>query len=158
MQGSLPLGRLVFQIQQYLAKNNLTGEFAFEVDMVVNRVRVPKVDAVFLTPDQLRQQAAIDAGRKGRPMLRLARLRVAPELVIESLSLGHELHDRQTKRQWYSGFGIPNYWLFDAYRRTLECLRLKDGDYQVDVAGKESELISIGMLPGLIVELGKIWI
>jgi Uma2 family endonuclease len=132
------------------------GSDVSEVDLVVNQIRVPRVDPVFITPEQLHRQAVVQAKHKRRSNVRYGRLRIAPERVIESISPGHELHDRQTKRQWYSGFGIPNYWLFDAYRRTLECLRLDNGEYQVDVAGKDLEKISVSMFPGLTVDLSKI--
>lgn len=157
LQGSLPLRRLIRQVERHLEDALLPGEFAFEVDMVINRVRLPIVDAVFLTPDQLRMQEAIDAGRPNKKGLRFGRLRVPPQLVIESISPGHELHDRQTKFDWYRGFGIPNYWLFDAYRRTLECLELEQGNYIVNVAGKDSDEIAPAMLPGLKLQLGKVW-
>jgi Uma2 family endonuclease len=155
---SLPLSRLTDQIKYHLAKFSIPGEFGFEVDLVVNNIRVPKVDAVFLTPAQLQQQAAVQAKRVQRKKVRYGRLRVAPELVIESISPGHELHDRQTKRQWYCSFGIPNYWLFDAYGRTLECLRLHDGQYETDVAGKEMDDVAPSMFPGLTIHLGQVWL
>src|SRR5580704_6194169 len=96
LQGSLPLKRLVSQVESHLKQHGIGSEFAFEVDLVVNQVRVPRVDCVLLTPQQLAQQASIDAKQKRRPNVRYGRVRVVPELVIESLSPGHELHDRQT--------------------------------------------------------------
>jgi hypothetical protein len=97
LEGSLPLRRLTRQVERHIEESPAPGEFAFEVDMVINRIRVSRVDAVFLTSDQLRRQSEIQAARKQRPGVRYGRLRVAPELVIESISIGHELHDRQTK-------------------------------------------------------------
>ncbi|HWE01706.1 MAG TPA: Uma2 family endonuclease [Tepidisphaeraceae bacterium] len=113
---------------------------------------------MFLTPDQLQWQAAAQAARKKPTRLRYGRLRVAPELVIESISLGHELHDRQTKLQGYRDFGIPNYWLLDPVRRTLDCLRLANSEYQPDAAGKDLERVTCSMFPGLDIQLQHIWI
>jgi Uma2 family endonuclease len=127
------------------------------VDIVVHNIRVPRVDAVFLTPEQLRKQEQAQAKRKSRSKLRYGRLRVPPELVIESVSPGHELHDQKTKREWYRGFGIPNYWIFDAHRKSLECLRLVDGDYQTDVLGNNNDQIRPTMFPGLTIRLAKVW-
>ena len=149
--------RLARQIEDHLKEAGKVGEFGFEVDLVVNQIRVPKVDAVFLTPEQLRQQAQAQARRPNRSKLRYGRLRVVPELVIESLSPGHELHDRKTKRNWYRAFGIPNYWLFDAHRRSLKCLRLVDGKYQTDVVGNKREQVQPAMFLGLIIHLAKVW-
>jgi Uma2 family endonuclease len=158
LDGSLPLTRLVDQVKFHLFKHSIPGEFGFEVDLVVNNIRVPKVDAVFLTPQQLQHQAALQAKRDPRRKVRYGRLRVPPELVIESISPGHELHDRQTKRKWYCGFEIPNYWLFDAYNHTLECLRLKAGEYRTDVAGKDQDELEPAMFPGLTIRLGQVWL
>jgi Uma2 family endonuclease len=157
LQGSIPLRRLVRQVERHLEDNSLPGEFAFEVDMVINRVRVPRVDAVFLTSEQLQQQAAIDEQRRRPRGVKFGRLRVAPELIIESLSLGHELHDRQTKREWYRGFGIPHFWLFDPFRHTLECLRLQDDDYVADASGRDAEQVAPSLFKGLAIQLGAVW-
>ncbi len=135
LEGSFPLRRLVRQVERHMEQNAIPGEFAFEVDMVINQIRVPRVDAVLLTVEQLQRQAALQAARSRRRGLRYGRLRVAPELVIESISQGHELHDRQTKLEWYRGFGIVNYWLLDPFARTLECLRLVNDDYQRKARG-----------------------
>ncbi|HWE98068.1 MAG TPA: Uma2 family endonuclease [Tepidisphaeraceae bacterium] len=158
LEGSLPLRRLVRQIENHLNQTGTSGEFGFEMDLVINRIRVSRVDAAFLTPGQLARQMEAQARLPKRTKLRYGRLRVAPELVIESASPGHELHDRQVKREWYRGFGIPNYWMLDPYRKTLECLRLADGDYQTDVARKDTDEVAPKMFSGLSIQLGKVWI
>ena len=84
LEGSLPLRRLVRLVERHLEQSGGGGEFAFEADMVVNRIRVPRVDAVFLTPTQLQHQQAMQALRPaGRPLkkkLRYVRLRVPRNL------------------------------------------------------------------------------
>jgi Uma2 family endonuclease len=158
LEGSLPLRRLVRQIENHLNQAGASGEFGFEMDLVISRIRVPRVDAAFLTPEQLARQMEAQSRLPKRSKLRYGRLRVAPELVIESASPGHELHDRQVKREWYCGFGIPNYWILDPYRRTLECLRLQGSDYQVDVSGKDLEEVAPKMFSRLSIQLSKVWI
>lgn len=157
LEGSLPLRRLVRQVERHLEQNNLPGEFAFEVDIVVNRIRVPRVDAVLLTPAQLQQQAAIEAARKRRKGVKFGRLRVPPTLVIESLSLDHEDHDEVTKRAWYRGFGIPHYWLLNPFRRALECLKLEQGEYETEASGRDSDQVAPSLFPGLTIQLATIW-
>lgn len=158
LQGSMPLRRLIRQVERHLEQHNLPGEFALEVDMVVNRIRVPRVDAVFLTPGQLQQQAAIEATRKRRNKeVKFGRLRVPPELVIESLSLDHEDHDEVTKREWYRDFGIPHYWLLDPFRHTLECLKLERGEYKTDARGRDSDPVTPSLFPRLTIQLAPVW-
>jgi Uma2 family endonuclease len=159
LEGSLPLRRLARQIERHLEDNGLPGEFAFEVDLVVNRIRVPRVDAVFLTAEQIEMQAAIEATRKKRRgQVRYGRLRVAPTLIIESISIGHELHDRQTKYEWYRRFGVAHYWLLNPFARTLECLRLVENSYVTDAEGHDAMEITPTLFPGLTIHLDRIWI
>jgi Uma2 family endonuclease len=40
-------------------------------------------------------------------------LRVAPLLVVETLSPSTALHDRNTKKAHYERMGVPSYWLLD---------------------------------------------
>ena len=61
LEGSIPLRRLVRAIERHLEKTGIPGEFGFEVDLVLARDRVPRVDAVFLTLEQLEQQKQIQA-------------------------------------------------------------------------------------------------
>jgi Uma2 family endonuclease len=53
---------------------------------------------------------------------------------------------------------VANYWLLDAFARTLECLRLEDGSYAREVRGEGDQMIEPGMFPGLVIELGEIWL
>ena len=46
---SVALQRLVFGVQQYLAGKGLPTDFGYEVDVVVGDIRVPKVDAVYMS-------------------------------------------------------------------------------------------------------------
>jgi Uma2 family endonuclease len=158
LQGSLPLGRLVRQVERHMETNRLPGEFAFEVDLIIDPIRVARVDAVLLSAEQLQQQARIEARRKRPPPITYGRLRVAPQLIIESISIGHELHDRQTKLGWYRSFGVSHYWLLDPFRRTLDCLRLERDDYVIDAAGKDEAEVSPTLFPALVLRLREIWI
>ena len=85
------------------------------------------------------------------------RILVPPTLVIESLSPGHEAHDRRTKRKWYAEFGVPNYWLFDPFARSMECLMLESGTYRVDRHARGDDELRPSLFPGLVVPLGEVW-
>ena len=52
---------------------------------------------------------------------------------------------------------MANYWLLDPFRRTLECLVLRDRTLHVDVAGREAEELRPSLFPGLVLRLGGIW-
>ena len=79
-----------------------------------------------------------------------------PTLVIESVRLGHERHDEDTKRRWYAEFGVPHYWLMNAFRRTFRCLILDGGSYRDDAFGRDGETIRPAAFPGLIIPLDEV--
>jgi Uma2 family endonuclease len=160
--GSAPVGRVERLVYRYLEDNKKDGVFTHEVDFIVGRLRVAKADAILMTPeDERRQREAharrVQAGARARTRIRFGRLIVPPTLVIESLSLGHEEHDQETKRQWYAESGVPNYWLLHAYRQSLECLVLEGGTYRIDQAGRGEDIVRPSIFPGLAIPLAELW-
>ena len=160
--GSVPVGRVERFVYRYLEENKKDGVFTHEVDFIVGRLRVAKADAILMTrEDERRQREAharrIQGGARSRPRLRFGRLLVPPTLVIESLSPGHEEHDQETKRQWYTEAGVPNYWLLDAYRQSLDCLVLDGGAYRIDQAGRGKDVVRPSLFPGLAILLAEVW-
>jgi len=120
---------------------------------------VPRVDAVYLSPSDRETQKRMNAlhGRGTRKRLKYGRILVPPTLVIESLSRGHEDHDRVTKRAWYAEMKVPNYWLLNYFDKSLECLVLEGQDYRVDATGRGEDEVSPGFLPSLKIPLAKVW-
>ncbi|MGA2496688.1 MAG: Uma2 family endonuclease [Tepidisphaeraceae bacterium] len=154
--GSLSLQRLLRIIERHLDQYGLPGEFSTEVDLVIGKRRVLRADAVFLLPeDQRRQKEAHRHG--GDPAVTFGRLVVPPTLIVESLSLGHESHDRETKRQWFAQWRVPNYWMLNAYERTVECLVLDGDGYRTDVAGRGGDEVKPTLFAGLRIQLLKLW-
>ena len=51
----LPLGAMVHAVNFYLFEKGLPGDIVYGVDFVLARRRVVRVDAVFVTPDDLRR-------------------------------------------------------------------------------------------------------
>lgn len=155
---SLPLTRLQKVLLAHGEANGVKGDFAFEVDFIVNRRRIAKPDMIFVTPDDMRRQVEARARKVTRgPKVRFGRWLVPPTLVVESLSLGHEDHDQDTKRQWYACAKVMNYWLINAYRRSLECLVLKGTKYRVDATGHGNDKIRPSLYPGMEISLSKLW-
>jgi Uma2 family endonuclease len=155
--GAVALSNLEFLILQFVKNTNLRGHFAHEVDFILASKRLVKPDSVFLTPEDERRQKKANA-KLPKPKLIYGRLLLPPTLCIESVSLGHESHDRETKRAWYAEFGVPNYWLLDAQERTLECLVLKSSSYRLDQAGRFKDVLKPSLFPGLIIKLADIWL
>ena len=160
LDGSAALHRLVRLVEVHLASQGTGGLFAPEADVIVEGKRVPRPDMVYLSDADLKRQEELNAqhGRGGRRKRKYGRILVPPTLIIESVSEGHEAHDREVKRLWYCNCGVRNYWLLDAHTRALECLSLRGAEYEVDVAGKHEDELRPSFFPGLIIPLGKVWL
>jgi Uma2 family endonuclease len=154
--GGEALVNLYDLVHSHLKPQGVTGGFSPEVDIVINPLRVARADLVYLDTDAKRRQeeAAAAAGQRD---VRRIRILVPPALIIESLSPGHEAHDRQTKRRWYAEFGVPNYWLLNVFDQSLECLVLDGADYRVDAAGRGDQEVRPSMFPGLVIPLNEVW-
>jgi Uma2 family endonuclease len=152
----MSLFRLMQLIDDCVKRDGPAGDFSMEVDLVLRPNRVARADAVFLTNADKRAQR-LAARRAGKIDPDRTRILVPPTLVIESISPDHESHDQSTKRRWYAEAGIPNYWIVDAYARTLDCLVLDGPAYRPDVSGRSRAKLRPSAFPGLILNLGELW-
>jgi Uma2 family endonuclease len=147
---------LIAMLKTFTKARGAGERMATEVDIIIDEQRVLIADAVLLTrEDQRRQDAAARAAN--RPDARRTRVLIPPTLVLESVSPGHERHDRETKRRWYAEFGVPHYWIVDAYSRSLDCLRLDAGAYVVDAQGSGDAPLQPTAFPGLVIPLHDLW-
>lgn len=154
--GGSALQELIHILRTYADSRHLHAKIATEVDIIRGAHRLPVADAVYLSADdQQKQKAAHAAEQRGR--LKYGRILIPPTLVIESVSLGHEAHDRETKRGWYAEAGIPNFWILDAAKRSLDCLILDGATYRVDQTGTETSTLTPTLFPGLSIELSTLW-
>lgn len=104
--GSVALQNLIDLLKESFDREGRRGAFGPEVDLIVGKKRVARVDAVWMSQSDLDRQKSMNAA-EGKKKLRYGRLLVPPTLVIESIviesiSMGHADHDRETKRRWYA--------------------------------------------------------
>ena len=154
--GGEALLNLIFQIRQHVAGHGPKGSFAPEVDIVIDEPRVAVADAVFLTAEQRVQQDEASR-RAGKVDSRRTRILIPPLLIIESVSPGHELHDRRTKFRWYAEFGVPNYWVLDACQQKLDCFILAGGQYVAEASGGGISELRPTAFPRLTIALREVW-
>lgn len=154
------LSRLTRHILAFVAPTDPGAEMPAEVDVIVGDRRVPKVDALYLSPSdrQAQKQANARSARGRRKAMVYGRILVPPTLIIESLSRGHEDHDRITKRKWYAEMRVPNYWMLNYFKRSLECLVLDGPDYRTDASGTANDEVRPGAFPGLVIPLARLWV
>ncbi|MDB5291746.1 MAG: hypothetical protein JWL69_2987 [Phycisphaerales bacterium] len=156
IQGIRPLVRLQSLIQRHLDDTQQRGAFYHEVDILLSRGRVPRPDLAFLSAEQDARQVQIEQ-EKGISEADYAPIFIPPILVVESVSAGHEDHDRVTKRNWYAAFGIPHYWLLTAHERSLVCLILDGGNYIEESSGNGDATLRTSALGGMAISLGGLW-
>lgn len=151
------IASLIRLLGNHVHDNRVKGRVVTEPDIIISETRVAKPDIAFLTADDLTAQkaAAVSARRRD---LKKTRLLVPPTLVIESISPDHERHDTQIKRGWYAEFHIPHYWLMDAYRRTFQCLVLKEHEYVPETEGRQNDQVRPSLFPGLVIPLQELWV
>lgn len=155
--GGKALFNLMFLARKHQKQLHLAGSFSFEVDMILDEDRVAVADAVWMTPAEEQAQAGRSAA-SGRIDPARTRILVPPSLVIESISIGHERHDRNIKRRWYGEFGVQNYWILNAFDRSLECLVLNSGKYETAASGRGAETVTTDHpFPGLSIPLAELW-
>lgn len=147
---------LLSQLRDHLRAQDIKVRVSTEVDLIVSEDDVLRVDGMLITNREEAEQKKVLIQLK-RDSGRLGRIRVAPMLVIESVSAGHERHDRSTKRRIYAGFGIPNYWIVDTLRRTLECLVLEGSEYRADCSGEDDAVVTPRAFPGLAIQCKSLW-
>lgn len=155
-RGGSVADNLKFLLRTYFISVKIPAAFSGEVDIAISSERVVRADGVVICGDDLRKFDALKFDPP-RTDWRDHELILPPTIVIESVCQGHEAHDHVTKRKWYAEFKIPNYWIVDGTRRTLECLRLDRDRFVVDVAGKQNDILSPSAFPGLTIALSDVW-
>jgi Uma2 family endonuclease len=149
------LQMLTRMIERHLDANGAPGAFGQDIDLILSNGRVVRADAVFLTPQDERAQEEAAASTVGKEQSK--RLLVPPTLIIESVSEGHESHDRRTKRRWYAEFQVPHYWIVDTDNCWIECLVLEGGAYRVEQSLSGDAELKPSLFPGLVVRLKQVW-
>ncbi len=147
---------LVFLVRTHLRDKKIPATFSFEVDIQVSDPYLLRADAVGVFGDDLTKFRALKFKGRNKDWRKHA-LIIPPTLVIESVSEGHELHDRKSKRKWYAEFGVRHYWIVDGFAKSLECLVLQGQSYMTDAAGTGLDVVAPASLPGLKLPLAEVW-
>ncbi len=79
-----------------------------------------------------------------------------PDLVVEVLSPSNWMVDRREKYQVYAQARVPEYWIVDPDRRTIEVFVLEGGSYTLFDRRGATETIRSRLLAGFEVEIDEI--
>jgi Uma2 family endonuclease len=157
LEGVDPLSELRDLLKSHLIATNQKGIFHHEVDLLLRRDRIARPDMIYLTAEQRGRQQQLQRERQ-RPRGRYHPVYVMPDLLVESVSVGTERHDRVTKRRWYAAAGIPHHWILTAHERSLVCLLLQGKRYVEEATGIDNEMIHSSIFGGVSIRLADIWV
>ncbi|MCC7022316.1 MAG: Uma2 family endonuclease [Thermomicrobiales bacterium] len=109
------------------------------------------IDVVFSQQTVLQPDFLVLVGERAE-LFRNGTIEGPPSLVIEVLSPSTRKYDRETKRQLYARYGVPEYWMFDPDTRsvTIAC-DLVDGRYQHE--STHHDVANSRTIPALSIEL-----
>lgn len=154
--GGEMLANLLFAFMSQLKRQKVPGTFSIEADMIIDEQRVVKGDSCFMTPEDKKKQR-IEARKHGKPDPNRARVYVPPTIIIESISPGHQAHDRVTKFAWYAEFGIKHFWIIDPFKRKLDEFVLERGKYKLVAKLSGNAKFKPAAFPGFEVDLADVW-
>jgi len=154
--GGEALSNLLVICHTYDREHGLGGSFPMEADIIVDESHVFVADFVYLSAKDRKLQR-VATRRAGRHDPARTRILVPPTLIVESVGPGHEQHDRRTKMRWYAEFGVPNFWILDAFKKSLDCHVLEGSAYRLEASGRNSQSVSPSLFPGLKISLADLW-
>ena len=85
-----------------------------------------------------------------------SRYHTTADLVVEVISPGSAIYDRNTKADTYAVLGIKELWLVDELEGLIEVRVLKGDSFEAHVFEREDQLIS-SVLPGLSFKVGEVF-
>ena len=137
---------LLFEIERFLRTNPLGEIFAAPVDVVFSQeppqVVVP--DLVFVAAEHL-------------SLITEKNLQGVPDLLVEILSPTTATIDRRVKHALYERVGVPEYWIVDPERNSVQVFRLSGGRYAEALKLGLGDRLETPLLPGLSIPLSNVF-
>jgi Uma2 family endonuclease len=84
-------------------------------------------------------------------------IRSSPDLVVEILSPSTAKWDRIKKYGVYARHGVPEYWIVDPVKETVEIFALRDGAYELASSGQRAGQLTSATLPGLVLDVERVF-
>ena len=139
-------GNLFEIIRHFLRTNPLGKVYAAPVDVVFSQEppQVVEPDLVFVATEHL-------------SLITEKNLQGVPDLLVEILSPTTSLRDRREKLALYERFGVPEYWIVNPERTTVQVIRLSGGGYAEALEFGLGDRLETPLLPGLSIPLSEVF-
>ena len=137
--------RLAYALMKYFERKPVGEVLTAPMDVELDAANVYQPDLIVVLEENSR-------------ILTKARVVGAPDLIVEILSSGTAMKDRNVKLQRYAKAGVREAWLADPARRRFEIYRLRDDKRYAHVETvEEGGTLTTPMLPGLRIKVARLF-
>jgi len=119
--------------------------FGIPIDIVFSEHNVAQPDVVYFRQARRHLIRDWDATR------------AAPDLAVEVLSRSTEARDRGRKMQLLARFAVPEYWIVDPGKKTIEIYVLRAAAYDLVASYDEGDSVSSSTLPNLTFSAARVF-
>ena len=138
------VSRLIRLLSDYIAASGVKGT------LYVPRAGIMRKPNSWLEPDlfyvSAETKARLDPG-----------YRTTADLVIEVISPGSAIYDRNTKADTYAALGVKELWLVDQGSKSIEVRLLRGNQYGPSVTLEGNDDLKCYVLPGFVFEVGSVF-
>ena len=133
-------------VWNFLRTNPLGKVYASPVDVVFSQEppQVVEPDLVFVAAEHL-------------SLITEKNLQGVPDLLVEILSPTTSLRDRREKLALYERVGVPEYWIVNPERNTVQVFRLSGERYAEALEFGLGDRLETPLLPGLSIPLSEVF-
>jgi Uma2 family endonuclease len=135
------LGNLYYEFTTRFARVGLGDVLLASVDVQLSEHDIVQPDLVVVLAEH-------------KSILIPSRVLGTPDLLVEILSPSTATYDRSHKKSTYERMGVPEFWIVDPARRTVEQFVLVDGTYQLQPA---AEAIRLSIVKDVSIPLAEVW-
>ncbi len=140
--------QVLFNLSEIIVLYNITsrkGQWMYApIDVTFDEGNVLQPDILFISEE--RKQDIIKERVEG-----------APDLIIEILSPSNAYYDLRQKKEIYEKYGVKEYIIIDPIAQNADLYVLKDNVYQLHQKAQKAEQLNSVLLPGLAIDLQKIF-
>lgn len=135
---------LAVLLRNYVKNNNLGYILTAPLDVFLTEKDVFQPDIIFISNDK-------------KEMIK-NKIKGAPELVVEILSPSNAYYDLSHKKNIYEETGVKEFWVVDPVEKTVEIFENVNGTFITISKAKTKGVINSKILPGLKVEIEKLFV
>ncbi|WP_309743657.1 MULTISPECIES: Uma2 family endonuclease [unclassified Chamaesiphon] len=158
-------GELFVTRAPHIRHQGISGNIHFELELWSRQTNLGKPfqapGLVFTLTDAVIPDVVwASQSRLDRGIDEAGHLTIAPELVVEILSLGaqNEQRDKSIKLKLYSRYGVQEYWIVNWQLQTLEIYRRTDAQLQLVATLLAGDTLTSPLLPGFKAEIDRLFL